>query len=235
MSVNYPCNEIQCPLNHPLPRSCQHPPHLQQQRRVGSRCAKVRCHLRSSPLLQLHSGNTQNTPHKTASTIVASLERPARHTTDTLATPATTSIFACNLLRLINRPQDRKAAQGNPRKRRSSRGVSQSARPHGKDVQAMGWWVLGGWGLRGLDSRFFLASRTRLLAVVCVHAGLGGCQASCVREAMLTTPRIGKLRKPAFEGVCQTKCRLQGKRDEIIRCIRPRRADLDEYGFCVRH
>lgn len=156
-SVDYPCNEIQPPLNHPLlsasssssaPKTC-----------VGSRCGAISA---SRSLLHVHSRNTHKTHHKVNSTIVASLERPARHTTDTLATPATTSMFACNLLGLINRPQDRKAAQGNPRKRRSPRGVSQSARPHGKDVQAMGWWVVGEWGLRGLDSRFFLASRTRL-------------------------------------------------------------------------
>jgi hypothetical protein len=87
-----------------------------------------------------------------------------------------------------------KAAQGNPRKRRSPRGVSQSARPHGKDVQAMGWDGASG----ALILVFSWQVALDHCSVVCVHASLRGCQASCVREAMLTTPRIGKLRKPAF-------------------------------------
>lgn len=149
--MDYPCNEIQHPLNHPLlsasssssaPKTC-----------VGSRCGAISA---SRSLLHVHSRNTRKTHHKINSTIVASLERPARHTTDTLATPATTSMFACNLLVLINRPQDRKAAQGNPRKRRSPRGVSQSARPHGKDVQAMGWVVGGGWWADGASGALIL-------------------------------------------------------------------------------
>jgi hypothetical protein len=102
---------------------------------------EVRCHLRS--LLQCPFWeHTQNTPHKITSTIVASLERLStsyhRHPRD----PGDN--FHVRLQFTVFNQSSVKAAQGNPRKRRSPRGVSQSARPHGKDVQAMGV-VGGGW------------------------------------------------------------------------------------------
>lgn len=81
-------------------------------------CGVARSHLRS-----LHSGNTQctqNTTNKIDLTIVAGPERPARHTTDTLATqasPASTLHRRLQFTVLINRPQ------GRPRKRRSPRGL----------------------------------------------------------------------------------------------------------------
>ena len=100
-------------------------PAVQQQRRVGSRS-----HLRSS---LIHLGKHTKHHHKIDLTIVAGLERPARHTTDNFASPAspaTTPIVVCNLL-------SNKSSARPPTEEAFASRVSQSARPHGKDVQAM--------------------------------------------------------------------------------------------------